>query len=650
MYSRLVFSDESDSTHTAHSELLIWNLSTSDSILVKVIPVGFIFKGDTSYNPKSKHDTTLHIYGGQKRLKKFVYSDHFSLHRFYLNHDYYSVSSQTNDSSISWGKYKIEFWKYELNDSNEYEFALKDSLTIDYGDSDYPYSSPFTNDFFIYYYSYDNIRVKFANAEGFSIKISSNEKTFEIWNQKNSLGGGNFKYRNRNRFYSNNRYIYYPLHSKTINNGNHISAGVIFVNLEINHNIYTCDTLIDNPTNIDISKKAYLKINPYKIFTMATPLSGSYTNLIVEDSAFLNLGAYAKIIVESPNRIILKNKSNLIKITNSEIIFNSGSLFCNEGARIIGQGSIIYKKGYHQFNCSELSDFLLEDSTKFILEDSAIVNLPNITTLHIRGNTTSLILKPESKLLFGENSSIVCDQGGKVIANNATFASSDSTKKWNGISLSGLSQDTIKNCLIKNAMYGISISDKYDAEDTGIDYSAEISGCTFINQTNYVLNSAVYIAGSNNVLIMNNSVSSSVLEKGYTHGIYAEYCPEGVFNLIGNDISGAGNGMTLIGCSPFAAQNILTGNEYSECGMFLDNSNGTFEYNEISDFYCSYFSYYSSPDLLKNVFDNYHDDNLWLSSSSVPVMHPLINAGSVYWYAGDNTINGSPSNACLAYL
>jgi len=148
---------------------------------------------------------------------------------------------------------------------------------------------------------------------------------------------------------------------------------------------------------------------------------------------------------------------------------------------------------------------------------------------------------------------------------------------------------------------------------------------------------------------MNNSVSSSVLEKGYTHGIYAEYCPEGVFNLIGNDISGAGNGMTLIGCSPFVAQNTLTGNEYSDCGLFLDNSNGTFEYNVISDFYYSYFSYYSSPDLLKNIFDNYYDDNIWLSSSSVPVMHPLINAGSVYWYAGDNTIKGSPSEAGIIF-
>ena len=111
--------------------MLIWNLSNNDSILVKVIPVGFIFSGDKTYIAKSKYDTALSIFGGQKRLRKFISTDPFQYHRFYLNHDYYPVNSSTNDSSVGYGKYRVEFWKYELNDSMEWEFIFKDYLTLD---------------------------------------------------------------------------------------------------------------------------------------------------------------------------------------------------------------------------------------------------------------------------------------------------------------------------------------------------------------------------------------------------------------------------------------------------------------------------------------------------------------------------------------
>ena len=132
------------------------------------------------------------------------------------------------------------------------------------------------------------------------------------------------------------------------------------------------------------------------------------------------------------------------------MIIRNGASFCNEGGFISGNARIFYIGGTHVILC-ELGDYLLQDSIKFILDSNAVLPIPNNTTLHLKGNTTSLLMKPGSKLLFGENSGIICDSGGKVIANNATFASSDSTKIWNGISLSGLSQDTIKNCTIKNA-------------------------------------------------------------------------------------------------------------------------------------------------------------------------------------------------------
>ncbi len=83
----------------------------------------------------------------------------------------------------------------------------------------------------------------------------------------------------------------------------------------------------------------------------------------------------------------------------------------------------------------DVNKIAINDRGKFVPEDSAVVILPDDFNLHLRGNTTSLIMNPGSKLMFGENSGIVCDSGAKVIANNAVFTSADSTKKWNGISL-----------------------------------------------------------------------------------------------------------------------------------------------------------------------------------------------------------------------
>ncbi len=74
------------------------------------------------------------------------------------------------------------------------------------------------------------------------------------------------------------------------------------------------------------------------------------------------------------------------------------------------------EKGIHEF-CSYVNDVVIKDSAKIILVDSAVVILPDNFNLHLRGSTTSLIMNPGSKMMFGENSGIVCDNGAKVIAN-----------------------------------------------------------------------------------------------------------------------------------------------------------------------------------------------------------------------------------------
>ena len=642
------FAEEPDSANALLSELLIWNLSSTDSILVKVIPIGHVFSGDSTHKPISIWNSSNHIFGGSKRLWRYSSTDSALRHRFYLNHDSYSASNTTYDSSIGYANYRVEFWRYEEDEFGNWQFVLKDYLTIDYSDADYPwYPSLFglTNDFFIYYYSPQNIRVKFANAEGVSIRITETDKEFQIWNQRNSLGGGRFKARNIRWFRTDSNYTEFPIVTSGYTPNGHFLPTSLFVGLRLQHNIQTQDTLPYSDMKLYIKKGAHMLVEPYVSFSMVTPVSGS-NELIAEDSSLIDLANNSNIVVYPLNRITLNYGSKMHLSGNSYLLIKNGAFYCNEGSSVTGPGDIIFEKGIH--NTCEFDSFTASDSTHIVL-DSATLTLPDDFTLHLSGYETALILNPGSKLLFGENSGIVCDSGARLIANNATFASVDSTKKWNGISLNDPSHDTIRNCTIKNAMYGIALSGKYDADESPEPYSSEISGCSFVNTTSYVMNNAVYLEGSAHALVKDNIVSSTNLSIGFTHGIYAEYCPGEMLNFVSNNISNCNNGITVIQSSPYIAFNALNGNSYGESGMFLDNSNGTIKYNVISDFYYSYYSFYSSPDLLKNTFDNSCDDNVYLSSSSVPVMHPLVSGGSTYWFAGDNHITGSPYDAGILF-
>ncbi|MEO6695655.1 MAG: hypothetical protein ABIY50_00815, partial [Ignavibacteria bacterium] len=678
-----------------NNELYIINKlqgSEQQDLFVKLYPVGAVFSGHEAIT-KNTYYTQLSIdrdgfrRRGNGTPPKILYT--IGLDDYALNNSgasgYFKISPDPgeianvkwlligNDNSqnsdldglTSYGKYKLEF--YKLLYGTTYE-QICSPITIDWLDFNYTEAGwNGCNDLWIRVNSLESLDITFQwrvpsgnGVEGEELSLFSSYPpvydTLKVYNQywkfQSSQWQGYFGTPNRGNSSGKDYFLNYPLDGRNLPSPytipQHLKSGEFTGNLTIDSNISTLSNLLDNPTNISVANKATFKINNGKVFNMITP-SSSYTNLIVEDSAFLLVRSYAKIIVSSPNRITLKSKGNLVLNANSEIRINSGGLFCNEGGKIYGSGKIIYTGGTHQVMCATVADYLIKDSVKFVLDSNAILPIPNNTTLHLRGKTTSLIMRPGSKLLFGENSGIVCDSGAKLIANNATFASIDSTKKWNGISLRHLSQDTIKNCTIKNAMYGISISDKYDGSDTYYPYSVEISGCSFINKTSYVLNNAVYAEQSTNILILNNSITSTALVKGFTHGIYAEYCPEGNFNIIGNSINNSGSGITIIQSSPLVSQNAINGNEYAELGIFCDNVNGKFEYNVINNFYFSYYSFYSSPNLLKNTFDNSYDDNMWLTSSSVPVMRPIVSGGSTYWYSGDNLFTGSPSDAGILF-
>lgn len=440
--------------------------------------------------------------------------------------------------------------------------------------------------------------------------VSQFNNKIDAWDQQYAVNGMDSVRRIRSKSFGNfklddfngNPFYLFPQDSRRDcgeenQSFNDSRSGQLSLNLTIDRNVATpnLSEFLDFPTRVIVIPGVFLKISKNKSidFTEVSPSKdSSYFEMIIESDGRLLLDTSSSIIVRNNNRLILKDNSRLYLDTNAAISVIAGGLFCNFGASIRGRGSIVYKGGLHQLMCATVADFLLQDSSNFVLDSNAVLSIPNNTTLHLKGNETALILNPGSKLLFGENSGIVCDSGARLIANDATFSSVDSTKKWNGILLSGSSNDTVRNCKIKNAAYGIVLSGKYDPNESPEQYSTEISGCSFENHTSYVFNSAVYLQNSAHVLLKNNTVSATNLGIGFTHGIYAEYCPGEMLNFIGNDISACNNGMTVIQSSPYIAFNTMNGNSYGESGMFLDNSNGTIKYNIISDFYNSYYSFY----------------------------------------------------------
>jgi hypothetical protein len=500
------------------------------------------------------------------------------------------------DGLFGYGKYMFEIYK---TTDGGYSFEQVVQIPIDWLDFNYPYDgfSNASEDLTLKIYSISPLNITFqwtSNVHGDEIPLfgtgsppyEGEIKVYKQYHGKDDAGnwvGYNLNNENPPSKGASSADIYflnYPIDGRNLPSPDtipqHINPGNLKGNVLIDTNITTPETLNDNPTNIIMTNQTSMFIGSGRTFNMVTASSptNGVTNLIIDTLSLLSPLSNAKIYINNHNKLTLRKNSSVKFYPGSEIHISPGGLFCNEGANIVGPGRIIYTNGLHQIMCNQLADYKLKDSVKFVLADSAVVEIPDSTTLHLSGKTTSLILGYNSKLKFGVGSRILIDSGANLIANNSEFSSVDSTKQWLGIALQGISQDTIKNCVIKNAYYGISISGKTDA-DTNQIHSTEISGCSFINQTSSILNDGIYVYNSNNILLMDNTISSDILTLGYTFGIYAEYCPTGNFNIIGNDIDNSTAGLTIIQTSPYIARNTLNGNSAGDNGMFLDNSNGT---------------------------------------------------------------------------
>jgi len=425
-------------------------------------------------------------------------------------------------------------------------------------------------------------------------------------------------------------------------------SGNLTFNLTVYKDITTPPYLVDTITNINVLKKVIFKLSTGKTFTMQAPTtpSGGYTHFYVQDSAYLFLQSNSKLILESPNKLTLRNKSNLVLAANSEIIIKPGATFCNQGAKISGPGKIIFTKGNHYLSCATVNDLIANDSTKIVLLDSAVVVLPDDFKIKLSGKESKLILNPYSKILFGEDSKIELDNSAKLIANNATFASSDTTKKWDGIYSSGTNKDTIANCKIINADNGINLIDK--SSEYSSDYFTIIKDCEFINKSNSELVNAFYAYNSDRILFRGNHIYSET-SSGFQVAIDLEYCITNDLNILDNTIDNSSKGIVDIQSSAYIARNSISNSTYEGFGITLDNSNGIVEYNSVQDFKYSLHSYMSSPYLLKNRFRDAEVYSLNLESYSLPLMTPIVSGELKYWYGGDNEIR-APENGIGIFM
>jgi len=572
-------------------EVYLNNFSTTRSVRITIYPISFNFNGDFRYDVVSTNalPTTVNPYytynNGVRRQdgQKITY---ITLPPNTHN-DSYGYNFDDNDNnggcfgSVSYGRYKIMF-NWHADPEANFE---GDTLQMEWDDT------PAGGDVHLNFRDdNDNPRItyKMGLIGGFPERLISDtsiNRHFKIWRPYgyNPPTGWTI---NRNKDFGDFHYVkmdYFshgiPLDSRKDCNvtslaGNPLNqdhifsdnrSGILTLNLTFDTNFTTRDTLVDNPTFIGITTGAALKIKSGKGFTMTTPLypSTGYTNLIVQNSAYLILYNASEIIMQSPNRLTLEYNGHLTLGANSVITVQSGAQFCNLGGKIHGPGKIWYKGGFHSFCRPDNGIITFEDSANVILDSNVVLEIPDSTTLKFKGSQTALRLFPTSKLKMGVNSKLVFEDGARMISRNSTLIAKDTTKKWKGIFSYDNATDSITNTKIVNAEDGINIIDNFS--DRKI-----IKDCEFINKSSSNLNSCINVYNSSRTLIRGNHFYSET-SANFDNAIYLEYCTSDELNIIDNTIEDATNGIIDIGSWSYIARNTITGDEGSGNGITLDN-------------------------------------------------------------------------------
>lgn len=366
-----------------------------------------------------------------------------------------------------------------------------------------------------------------------------------------------------------------------------------------------------------------------------------YNIFTIQSDATLWLKTGSSVVFENSNHFLLECYSKLRIETGGQLIMQGGSTFCNMGG-IIGPGQVIFAgKVRRPINCNNICPVpKIKDSIKFVLENGAELEIPDSSTYVFEGSETALICKDSSSIKFGKGSKLVFQSGAKINANGCKFTSYDSADTWDGIYLIDNANDTLKNCTFENAYNGININPDLAAPivDT---HTTIIQNCKFRNSTTGILLNQVYVNDADGILI-DNCTTESNIGTGYSTGYVLQYCASNGVVITNNTLNNCGIGITAIQSSPYIARNVITGQTASGTGIYLDNSNGTIEYNRVYNFEKSIEGSYSSPYLLKNTLSDASLQSIALTNNSVPVLRPVVSGSAVRWLGGNNRITGSP--------
>lgn len=671
-----VLSQDEEESPPVVTEIWVVNTSTSKDLNVKVFPVSMVFNEQGRYDLHSSiPDENLPIVYHYMTSGNLSYNPNFPNNPPVLNTEYTVLKNTNGVNSVGfqheghaqpdgasgilgYGIYKFEFNWGTGSDTCWVEF---DYTT--FGD--------------ITFLFYDNGTSRIMYESGGSPcgerNISACGRYVKTWEQNwcgttRSKVFGNFIYNN------SIEYDFLPQDFRqdcedesfgSLYYENMNRTGLLTNHLTIDKDIESrtlanseAPGLLGTPTQIVISPECTLKINPSKKFEIKEDEyyfydQTYYTKLFLKPFSVIKLepnsnSNLTKLVIEKNNWLILECDSKILLSSGSRLELQTGSKLCMRGGTVSGPGQFIISGFVPRLQCFVpcVEDNIFEDSVNLFIDTNSILELDDSTVFVFKGNQTTLTCKENSTIKFGKGSKLIFQDGARINANGCKFVSYDSTEVWDGIYLDGIAYDTLKNCTFQSAVNGINITDNYDP--FGSPGAVEISNCTFKNSTSSDLLNYVYVNNSYNVLIKGCN-SEKTGTGGFTSGIIAEYCPTNGVVIADNNINYVTTGISLLQSSEYIGRNTITGSTNSGTGIYLDNSNGTIEYNTVNNFQKSVYGSYSSPYMLKNTLSNAYVKNIDLASNSYPVMKPVVSGSTLRWLGGNNTISGTPSNSGIAF-
>ena len=582
-------------------ELIIKN-NLNNLIKVDVYPVGTVFNGAKEYSLKCVNEwihsgDTIYtkIIGGSKEL-------HY-LNLFKLDHDGDLLYCCEGESSIGYGKYRIDFYE-EINSI----FEFKTYCYVDYSDSDYPFDSPFTADIWIYNYSENDIRVWTTEHS------LPKDKIVKIWDQR-VININAYKSQNKNGFKSDISYSKWPINAVDSGATNHLLPNECYVNLEIKDNninltsnnnfkFISSSLIIKDSINFSLSSNSSLIFESgshFRTFETGSPKTITMgENSLIEGKVGANINLNNTVFQTTNSSVSWKG----IKLTDTYLDTINNCTFKNTDTAI---------NLYNSDKCFARNKKIIKDS-KF---ENCIVKLSNVFNALISNdsfytNNNSQYLLTVSNSVHPNDYAVFCsEEENPAPAFNLNIAGNYFSCGAVQMYLNCLASEKTPFFIIGNVFQGT-------GSTTGIGLvSNKISGDfrynSFLNDDyitsvnllqsdlNFYENTSM-MSGANSTLIV-NSTSSARLAPVYSSGNY--YWFGGYNKLFSNDL----NNVYIVGTS----------------SAFLDKGGNCFTiYNS---------NYYHVKSALTGSCNTYGisaSENYW--SAIPPLNHLICNSDTVYLF------------------